>query len=315
MKPIVFLGDPHLSDRQIQTRVDDSTETCLEKFNWVLRYANSLAADVLCTGDVFSHSLYSNRTRHGIKQMLRWFQSEGGAFYSCGGNHSGDVGGTDITTTVFRELGQFCYDGYIKYLGNYDGYFHNYVLPSGEVIAGYSAYSSGLESLPARDSVVGLVCHHWIMDAFGDTLVVYPDEMKKIFPRLKLIVAGHDHAFHEPYTSRDGVLVVRPGSMMRTDAGVSSKRIPEVAVWDPDADLWEYVEIACARPYEEVFYAERRQVEAESASAIDRFVQRMKQNVDVVLDVNSVVRSQFELVPVGDKPLIRDDLVSNGFVV
>jgi hypothetical protein len=153
------------------------------------------------------------------------------------------------------------------------------------------------------------------MDAFGDSLVVYPDEMKKVFPALKFIVAGHDHAFHEPYVSRDGVLVVRPGSMMRTDAGESSKRIPKVVVWDVDKDQWDYVEIACSRPYSEVFYAERREVEAESAGALDRFVQQMKQNVDVVLDVNGVVRSQFELVPVEDKPLIRDDLVLNGFVV
>jgi hypothetical protein len=153
------------------------------------------------------------------------------------------------------------------------------------------------------------------MDAFGDSLVVYPDDMKKLFPALEFIVAGHDHAFHEPYVSRDGVLVVRPGSMMRTDAGKSSDRIPKIVVYDSDRGDCKYVEIACARPYDEVFYVERRGVEAESAGAISRFVQQMKQNVDVVLDVNSVVRSQFELVPAEDKLLIKGDLVANGFMV
>jgi hypothetical protein len=317
-RPIVFLGDPHLSDRQIQTRVDDTTETCLEKFKWVLSFAASQGADILCTGDVFSHTLYGNRFRHELKVALREFNSTGCAFYSCGGNHPGDVDGKDVETTIFRELGQFCFDGYINFLGQLGGRFQSYQLASGGVVVGFSAYSS-LDAITCPpETVVGMVCHHWIMDAFGDSLVVYPDDLKKTFPNLKFIVAGHDHAFHEPYVSRDGVLVVRPGSMMRTDAGASSNRIPKVAVCKPEpgtVGAWTLVEVKCARPYEEVFYVERRAIEAGSADAIGRFVRQMKQNVDVVLDVNSVVQSQFELVPVEDKSLIRGDLVANGFVV
>jgi hypothetical protein len=316
--PIVFLGDPHLSDRQIQTRVDDTADTCLKKFIWVLEYARSLKADVICTGDVFSHTLYGNRFRHDVKVALRTFNSKGGGFYSCGGNHPGDVDGKDAGATLFRELGQFCFDGYINYLGKLTGSFRSYQFPTGEAIVGFSAYSSLDDITCPPESVVGMVCHHWIMDAFGDSLVVYPDDMKKLFPNLKFIVAGHDHAFHKPYISRDGVLVVRPGSMMRTDAGASSNRIPRVVVYKPELEgvgEWSYVDIACARPYDEVFYVERRGVDAESAGAIGRFVQQMRQNVDVVLDVNSVVRSQFELVPAEDKSLIQGDLVANGFVV
>jgi hypothetical protein len=317
-KPIVFLGDPHLSDRQIQTRVDDTTETCIEKFRWVLGYAASIGADVICTGDVFSHTLYGNLFRYEVKAVLRKFNSLGFGFYSCGGNHPGDVDGKNVETTIYRELGQFCYDGYIKYLGELGGSFQCYTLPGGEAIVGFSAYSS-LDAIKCPpEKVIGMVCHHWIMDAFGDSLVVYPDDMKKVFPNLKFIVAGHDHAFHEPYTSRDGVMVVRPGSMMRTDAGASSNRNPKVAVCKPEpgtVGAWTLVEVKCARPYGEVFYVEGRTVAAESAGAIGRFVQQMKQNVDVVLDVNSVVRSQFELVPAEDKSLIQGDLAANGFVV
>jgi hypothetical protein len=317
-RPVVFLGDPHLSDRQISTRVDVTPDTCLEKFRWVLDYANSRGADILCTGDVFSHTLYGSRFRYEVKVALRNFADRGGAFYSCGGNHSGDVDGVDVGSTIYRELGQFCYDGYINYLGKLGGVSRCYSLATGGVVVGLSAYAS-LDSIsfPPGD-VVGMVCHHWIMDAFGDSLVVYPDDFKSLFPNLRFIVAGHDHAYHEPFVSRDGVLVVRPGSMMRTDSGASSNRIPKVAVWVPDYDRegwWSYVDIGCARRYEEVFYVERRAVDAESTDAISRFVGQMKQNMDVVLDVNGVVQSQFELVPGGDKQLIRDDLVANGFVV
>jgi hypothetical protein len=313
MKPVVFLGDPHLSDRQILTRFDDTAVVCLEKFEWVLDYALGIGADILCTGDVFTHTLYSNKTRHRVKRALRRFGESGGIFASCGGNHSGDVEGTDISTTPYRELGQFCFDGYMRYLGSLEGSFYDYRFEGGGVIVGYSAYEAGVKSRP-EDDVVGVVCHHWIQDAFGDSLVVYPDDLKRIFPGLQFVVAGHDHAFHEPYVSRDGVLVVRPGSMMRTDAGKSSRRIPGLAVWY-GGDRWEYVPVACARQYDEVFYSEKRKVDAESAGAIYQFVRRMQQSGDVVLDVNSVVQAQYDVVPEPDRGFIRDDLVSNGFSV
>jgi hypothetical protein len=287
----------------------------LQKLHWVLEFAASLGADVLCTGDVFSHTLYGNHFRHEVKMALLFFKVSGGSFYSCGGNHSGDVEGADASTTIYRELGQFCFDGYIKYLGKFNDVRQCYELPSGGVVAGFSAYSSVEEICDTPDFVQGLVCHHWIMDAFGDSLVVYPDDMKKMFPSLQFIVAGHDHSFHEPYVSRDGVLVVRPGSMMRTAAGDSSKRIPQVAVWAPDTNGWRFVEIGCARPYEEVFYVERRAVDSGSVGAISRFVKQMQENVNLVLDVDGVVRSQFEVVPEADKPLIKADLASNGFMV
>ena len=322
MKKIVFLGDTHLSDRQISTRVDDTTETCLEKFEKVLGFAKLKDADIICTGDVFTHTLYSNKTRYRIKKALKDFQGAGLGFFSCAGNHSGDVEGIDSSTVIYRELGQFCIDGYINFLGEFDGVFKDYVIDEGYedfprmVIRGYSAYSE-LNTSDAG-SVIGLVCHHWIMDAFGDSLVVYPDDMKKVFPNLRFIVAGHDHAYHDPYYSRDGVWVVRPGSMMRTDAGKSSDRIPCVELFTMGQGLtnysWEQVPISCARPYSEVFYSEKRQADSESANALSRFVEQMQNNSGAVMDIVSAVREQLALVPAGDQGMIKNDLSQQGFL-
>ena len=318
MRRIVFLGDPHLSDRQISTRVDDTTETCLEKFEWVLKYAASIEADIICTGDDFSHTLYSNKTRYRLKEMLGVYKRQGYKFVSISGNHSGDVEDRDFSSVRFRELGLFCMDGYVTFLGDLkqEGKPDIYLLDDLNGIVGFSAYEAELVVAGNyKAGVVGLVCHHWIGDAFNDSLVVYPDDMKKVFPNLKFIVAGHDHAFHEPYVSRDGVLVVRPGSMMRTDAGESSRRIPCVAVWDPNADVWEYVPIACARPYDEVFYSEKRGINADSVNALDQFVRRMQNQTGTVMDINEAIKEQFEKVPTEDQDLVRADLVSQGFVV
>jgi hypothetical protein len=297
--------------------VDDSTHTCLEKFEWVLNFASSLQADILCTGDVFTHSLYSNSTRYQLKKAFKDFQKNGLVFYTCSGNHSGDVDGVDFSTVKFRELGQFILDGYINHLGSTNS--GEFISDTG-LFAGLSAYEDNPRLAPGYDSLVsGLVCHHWVQDAFGDSLVVYPDKLKEQFPNLKVLVAGHDHAFHDPYISRDGVLVLRPGSMMRTDSGKSSERIPGVYVWDfdkgYDVDAFSYHPIAVARPYSEVFYSERKAINAESANALDRFVRQMQENSGTVMDINSALQEQLALVPSEDQVLIRADLSAQGFLI
>jgi hypothetical protein len=316
-KSIVFLGDAHLSDRRIKTRVDDTVRTCLEKFEWVLNYAVSIGADIIHTGDFVPCVLFNSVFRYDIKVMLRNAAKRGVCFYTISGNH--DVSGNDFGDLCYRELGQLVMDGYVHFLGPWGDYVDDYPLDGlGGVIRGYSAYSQ-LETGVSSGFVRGLVCHHWIGDAFEDSLVVYPDDMKGFFPNLKFIVAGHDHAFHSPYVSRDGVLVVRMGSMMRTDSGASSDRIPCVAVWHSVDDFgsgsWEYVGIGCARPYSEVFYTERKAIDKGSVRALEAFVKQMGQSVDVVLDINSVIKSQFDRLDESDKSFIREDLVANGFLV
>ena len=322
---ILFVGDLHLSDRQITTRVDDTTETCLEKLQWILNFAEKVSADIIHTGDMFTHTLYNNKTRLRIKKMLKEFRSGTGLrFWSCNGNHGGDIEDKDPNSVIYRELGQFCFDGYIDFLGKSGDlgsgdYAVFYPDLKGFLIRGYSAYSE-LDKSYAED-VQGLVCHHWIMDAFGDSLVVYPDDMKKIFPNLRFIVAGHDHAYHEPYYSRDGVFVVRPGSVMRTDSGKSSDRIPGVELYTPSSyeglsnDSWEHIPIGCAKPYGDVFYSERKQADADSVGALSRFINQLQNCSGSIMDVNTVLKDLLSAVPVGDLEMIKSDLAANGFVV
>jgi len=327
LSKILFVGDLHLSDRQITTRVDDTTETCLEKLQWILNLATKYSADIIHTGDMFTHTLYSNKTRLRIKQMIKEFKAGTmNKFYSIAGNHSGDIEDRDAGSVIHRELGQFCFDGYVDFLGSFNGGFNDYGMFSDHpgfigsfLIRGYSAYSE--LNTDHAEKVEGLVCHHWIMDAFNDSLVVYPDDMKKIFPNLRFIVAGHDHAYHEPYYSRDGVYVVRPGSVMRTDSGKSSDRIPSVELYTPSSytsntnDHWERIPIGCARPYSEVFYSEKKQANADSVSALDRFVRQMQECSGSVMDINTAIKELLYSIPVEDQVIIKEDLAKNGFVV
>jgi len=325
MKKIVMVGDLHISERQIRSRVDDTANTCLEVLNWIVEFANEHDADILCTGDIFTNPIFGNRFRQRVKSILRCVK---GGFQTLSGNHGGDVEGEDLCTVRYTELGNFFQDGYFQPFGrdpcNPDsGEVQLYELPhyvnecEVHFISGLNAYEKephiGAVS-PGR--IVGLVTHHWAADAFGDTLVCYPDQMKARFPSLQFMLCGHDHAFHEPYRSRDGVLVLRPGSVMRTDSGQSSNRIPGVYLWDPSQgmDGFSYHRIAACRPYEEVFHAEIKAVDKESANAVSRFVTLMQSQAGRIMDVDSVVQAMYAAVPEADKPFIQKDLLANGFL-
>jgi hypothetical protein len=269
---------------------------------------------VVCTGDVFTHAFYSNETRLRVKQLIRDARCRVGmAVYVIGGNHSGDCEGRDPATTVNRELGQFVFDGYLQYLGNLFEHSLDYSLPGGMVIRGYSAYTE-INTVDA-EKVVGLVAHHWIMDAFGDSLVIYPDDMKKVFPNLRFIVAGHDHAYHEPYVSTSGVLVLRPGSLMRTDSGVSSNRFPIVYLYKLEAGEFTPFLVEVAKSYYDVFHADVKGINSNAANAVDKFVRLMQSNISSVLDITQVIREQLALVPVEDRAFISADLASQGYLL
>jgi len=114
--------------------------------------------------------------------------------------------------------------------------------------------------------------------------------------------------------------VVRPGSVMRTDSGKSSNRIPSVELYTPSLDeglsndSWQRIPIGCARPYKEVFYSEKKQADAESANAIERFIKQMQNCSGSVMDIDSVIKEQLKLVPVEDQGMVKTDLVSQGFI-
>jgi hypothetical protein len=312
-KPIIFLGDPHVSDRQILTRVDSTPETCLVKLHWVLGVASTCGADILCTGDFFSHLLMGSEFRFAVKRMLRDAKDSGVAIWSVSGNHPGDVYDRQLSTLPSRELGQFIYDGYIDYLGCFMGRYSYYDTGEG-LIAGFPAYSAAPQVEDDKlDQIIGLVCHHWVAnEAFKDSLVVYPHQMKELFPSLRFMVSGHDHGYYGTIAF-EGVQVIRPGSMMRTDSGVGSDRIPCVAYMDTSGV--SYKQITIAHPYSSVFFVEGKGIEKESSGALDRFVALMQTGVKSSLDISDVVRDQYAVVPAESKPVVKADLVSNGFMV
>jgi len=111
-------------------------------------------------------------------------------------------------------------------------------------------------------------------------------------------------------------MVIRPGSMMRTDSGKSSDRIPRIGVLDTDSGTVEYVELPSdiARPYSEVFYSEKKAVDAGSVSSLSRFVRQMQDGGRAVMDITTAIKSQLDVVSPQDRGFIEEDLAGQGFL-
>jgi len=187
----IILGDCHLSDKQIMTRVDSSAETALRKLSWVVDYALVNNAVILHTGDFTTGQLLTNRYRIAVRDILKKLKTTRGAnafFCSISGNH--DASGEVYSTIWEREYGLFVMDGYINHLDTKPVYGGSFAIGG---ISAYHDLDEVLNSSETYQHVEVLLVHAFIQDAFGDTLVVYPDDLKKKFPDLKYLIAGHDH--------------------------------------------------------------------------------------------------------------------------
>jgi calcineurin-like phosphoesterase family protein len=135
---IVFLGDAHLSDKQISTRVDDSAQTALQKLEWVVDYAIRNKAPIIHTGDLTSGQLLTNAYRVRVREILG---RRGLDFWSIAGNH--DEKENKYASVWEREYGLFHMDGYVRHL--YDGDLGSVFnlgstrIPGSTRILGYSA--------------------------------------------------------------------------------------------------------------------------------------------------------------------------------
>lgn len=305
---ILFTGDLHLSDRQIKTRIDNSREVSLEKLKWVLDFAVSQQCKaVVFPGDNFSTPVLSKMYLFDLKNLLRSYHDKLNILIITG-NHTGDISDANYHTFKHKDSGQLVLDGYWNLL-------EDFVIGDNKVLRGYSAYQTLDESNP--ETVVGLVCHHFVGDAFNDKLVVYPDKLKEKFPNLEFLVAGHDHGEYPISTSVKGVQVVRPGSLMRVSSATQNRRIPKVALLGIEGGQFsfQYYPVTVAKPFEQCFAEEVKEIETDFKNSLQSFMRSVQAEVSVKSGIHEIIESKLSTVKEPAlKELIRTDLNNNGFM-
>jgi DNA repair exonuclease SbcCD nuclease subunit len=197
---VICVGDMHLSSKSVKVRIDDTALTGLNKLDWIYQFAklNGISV-VIQTGDFFNTAGQPAAYINKVIDIVSEYARQGVIMYAIGGNH-------DIVNGVYDNLwssalGILLKSGVVRYLGDLALALEN------GLVRGYSSYQELNED--SAEKVVGLVCHHWISQAFGDTLVVYVNELKNKFKNLEWVLAGHAHAEFTDYLSSEGVRVIR----------------------------------------------------------------------------------------------------------
>jgi DNA repair exonuclease SbcCD nuclease subunit len=308
MKSILVTGDWHLSSVGIKTRTGDYEADCKRKLMWLHDVSDKYQVSAVITpGDIFHSN--SNSTEF-ICWLMHFFDSFPCPIYSNIGNH--DIEGDNLATLGGRQSGLLPYSKEFRFLSgscclfdeDSDFYFYN-------------AYAS----LPADSdpNIKVVVMHHHLVDMMGDQLVCYPFQLKEVFPNLKTIISGHDHACYKTYVDPNcGITVIRTGSLLRTSSAKENNRIPEVHIVgleDSGAVVSEdIIPVKPAAPYRDLFSVDVKEIKAHSVSAVSKFVTTLKNKVDVVLDTNGILKEVLDTVTVkSDHDFIADDLVKNGF--
>jgi len=254
-KVLYFLVDPHLTNRNPRSRIDDYKETCLRKFSFVCNEAAREKALLILSGDVFHTPIQLVSFANEVTYIIR---HSGVRAVVIPGNH--DVVSYNFARIKDTSLGSLIVSGVVPLLksikvGVWQIVAHKY----GEPVV-------DLSPDPGCNLIV--VSHSFFGNTFGDKMNITKEEVEELDARLLLL--GHDHTQYPPHKIA-GTTIVRPGSMTRaTSHTCNYSRIPSFAriVLDVDSPKFKlsYKEIPHLAA-EEVYTMANETVE----SSIDSF--------------------------------------------
>lgn len=301
-----YTTDLHLYDRDISTRNDSSAETALNKLLFVVETANKTGSShLMFGGDMFSDRVDSPAYLAAIINILRQFL---GQVYTVIGNH--DVVHRSTDGYRKRNLAVLQAAGVLTILHS------QHVSDLG--ILGISAYDEGIaESLgPEQAAKVRTVFAHHAIEHGADRLVLSVRWLKERLPNLRYILSGHDHTEY-PDMTIDGVVVIRPGSMLRTSTALENvTRAPLLVVGDATKG-WDHFKhekvVIPHQPASAIFNLDTKSVTKSTERQLEDFAQTltgMTQSSDSEgINVESIVLSMAQ--ETGDPDLmqyVREDL-------
>jgi len=263
---LLLLSDVHLSSKTPIGRLDDYRKTCLQKFEYVLRYAQKIGAMVLQAGDLF------DKPRDwfillDIIPLLRYFKVEARPRFHCVyGQH--DTYMYSIENRNYTSMGVLQENGLINILNEEP---HNKA--SDYEIYGASFSPDFKIPKPAKNNKTKiLVVHGMISDQ-----ALYPGQSyysaKRFLQDYKeydLILCGDMHRHF--YFSEKGRYLVNTGPIMRKQAShYNFSHEPCFYVYDTETKKLSRGKIP-HKPAKEVLSRSHIEAQTESDTMLDSFI-------------------------------------------
>jgi DNA repair exonuclease SbcCD nuclease subunit len=304
MKALI-VGDLHLWDRQIESRVDTYPETCLDKLLQIVKIIQKEKPDcVIQLGDFFHHRVYSNEFKASVNSLIKL----SGIPWQClAGNHL--LLYKQLDSVYKSDLGPMIKGAVVSYCGN------SYTLREG--LIGIESYATLLSETWAGANII--VLHHFInIDEssfhykFDKDLSFTTTQIREKFPNARWIFAGHDHNTY-PTMEVDGFKIVRPGSVMRTSSAKENlSRQVQVALVNFETEAVEYIPLKVS-DYSKVFKTEKKFIMKEVAEEVDSFVSDIETvQVSAKEDITEYIESLLAPVDKDTQDEVRSRLRGKG---
>lgn len=235
----VFITDLHITASS-NVRTGDVLEDIVAKFKFVAEYTNSIGAQLLCGGDLFDKPTCPEYVKTAIIPVLRSLKLP---MICCRGNHETLYDNYDFNFKTAYAVMEM------------SGLFRD--ITDGEV-----EYEDCIVTNRYPITTVGkprIMIYHGFLNHDDGRYTFHQDEINTRDQVLCLL--GHDHGVYPdtkvyPHgdTSVD-VTVIRPGSLLRQTRIDTQFRTPQMVVIDvkDGKAAYSYVDISCARPYNEIF--------------------------------------------------------------
>jgi len=202
---IMCVGDLHLNSSTPRSRIDDYSQTTLNKLNSLRIIAESEAVNlIIFTGDIFHKNNQPMSYVNKVIQHLKKFPSEIRLLTICG-NH--DLAYDRLDYLDRSPLGNLIYSGVLERLDA-----TAYTLNSESIsIRGFDV-SEPLEPAASKPYVNIAVAHRFYNYNLAEEYNLTKNDIAEM--DYDIYILGHDHIKYNP-VKVSGSLILRPGSLLR----------------------------------------------------------------------------------------------------
>lgn len=234
MKDFVVICDTHF---KISSNVRDNLlDDLVTKLEFVVSYANSHDAQILHAGDVFDKPSVPDAVKNRLAPILLKAKYRPICIY---GNHDELYSSEEYMYKTSYQV--WASHGIIRPIDKT-------TVDLGDVIV--------TNELPViqRGKPQIVLFHGFLNIDDGKNTFRFQDVSAGVKDNV-YICLGHDHCVYDPLQLYNNIKIFRPGSFNRQTRDEESMRTPQILHIKVDGDKLKYkfVEIAVARPYDEVF--------------------------------------------------------------
>jgi len=236
MSKVLFIGDTHFDDRTPISRNDNYSITSISKLSQVINIAKKRKIRyIILTGDAFDKNVVSAKYLNEVLKTLRDAKEQGITFYSIIGNHdlpynSHDQFNRSLLSILFLS-------GLVIYLDAYR--FDDIKTIVYGLDYGRELKPEEVNAPITRDPLKKiLVAHYGLVPNMSGKDALTEEQLS----RFDLVVLGHDHNYYEPKITKDGVVILRSGALVRKTKAVGDID-REVCIYEVDLDTLKYEKI------------------------------------------------------------------------